>query len=142
MTGAPGRTEIAFKMAQSALPQQMLLISNDGKPTVFDSVEPASYAPERLTELTGNYYSEELDATYTLVVWKGELVLRRKKWTDIKLKAVFTDAFKDDYLGVIKFIRDPRKHIKGFTLSNGNRGVRRLRFSKQTRYVVGSRRLL
>ncbi len=132
MTGAPARTEVVFKPAQSALPQRIFLISGGGKPTVFEKVEFISYAPDQLNEFAGNYYSEELDATYTFNNVNGQLVLRRKKWPDIKLKSVFADAFNDDSLGVIRFLRGPRKQIVGLTLSNGNRGVRRLRFSRHS----------
>lgn len=130
MLGVPGRAEVVFKAAQTNSPPQMLLIVGDNKPAVFESVQPAAYSLARLTEFAGNYYSEELDATYIIKIQKNNLVLERKKWNDIKLTPVFADAFGDDYLGVIRLTRNRQNKISGFTLSNGNRGVRRLRFSK------------
>ncbi len=84
-----------------------------------------------LAEYVGTYRSEELGTTYTLILQHGTLLLRRRKFADVPLTAIFADAFSSE-LGTIRFIRGLQKSVSGFTLSNAVRGVRRLPFIKES----------
>ena len=97
---------------------------------VHDSVKPASYTPQQLQEFTGTFYSTEIEATYTLALKGGQLVLRRKNVDgDTPLVTQFTDGFSAVGTGSIQFTRNAKHQVSGFLLSTGR--VRKLRFDKK-----------
>ena len=73
-----------------------------------------------LQSVLGAYRSEELDVTYTVALRDSSLVVE-----STTLHPVFKDAFVGDYVGVVRFLRDARGTVAGFTLNrSGARGVR------------------
>ncbi len=73
-----------------------------------------------LASFAGDYRSEELDVTYTVAMRDSSLVLQTST-----LSPVSKDAFVGDYMGVVRFFRDPRGTVAGFTLNRqAARGVR------------------
>lgn len=85
--------------------------------------------PEQLTEFEGDYYTEELDTTYTIRVCEDGLVAQHRRHDDIVL--TYTDGrFRGEawFFPEIHFIRDDTGRITGFRLT-GNR-VRNLHFQK------------
>ena len=129
MLGVPDRIEINFKSPQPGAPLQMFT-AVDGKVfIVHDSVKPASYTPQQLGEFAGSYYNSEIDATYTLALRDDKLVLQRKNVDDVTpLVVQFADAFSAVGTGSIRFTRDAKQQVTGFSLSTGR--VRKLRFDK------------
>src|SRR6185503_17920214 len=66
------------------------------------------------------YGSEELDVTYTVSVRDSNLVLQSST-----LHPVAKDVFVGEYMGTVRFLRDPQGAVSGFTLNRiGARGVR------------------
>lgn len=66
---------------------------------------------------------------YTLLL-KGEtLVVRRRKFEDMRLTPKSPDEFAVADVGNIKFIRDSEKRVAGFEINAGR--IRHLRFSKE-----------
>ena len=87
--------------------------------------------PEQLTEFEGDYYTEELDTTYTIGVRGNGLVAQHIRHDDILL--TYADGhFLGDvwFFPEIHFTRDDTGHVMGFRLT-GNR-VRNLHFEKKT----------
>lgn len=86
-----------------------------------------------LAEFTGEYFSDELNTTYTLVVESGKLIARHFRTGDIHLKPVKADGFTGNqwFFGQVEMIRDNNKSINGFMVSTGR--VRNLKFVKQER---------
>ena len=85
--------------------------------------------PEQLAEFEGDYYTEELDTTYTIRVHEDGLVAKHRRHDDIVL--TYTDShFRGDawFFPEIHFIRDDTGRVTGFKLT-GNR-VRNLHFEK------------
>ena len=73
-----------------------------------------------LQSFTGEYRSDELDVTYTVAARDSSLVVQTST-----LHPVFKDAFVGDYLGTVRFRRDARGAVAGFTLNRiSARGVR------------------
>ena len=99
------------------------------EPTEEAKSEPLT--PEQLTEFEGNYYTEELDTTYSIRVRKNQLVAQHIRHDDILL--TYTDGH---FLGntwffpKIHFTRDDTGRITGFKLTGGR--VRNLHFEKKT----------
>ena len=128
MLGVPDSVEISFKSPRPGAPLQMFTAANGGKPIIHDRVEPASYTSEQLAQFAGTYYSEEIDATYTISLQDKELVLRRKNVDDAPLQLLFADTFLSVGSGTLSFTRNNQNHISGFLVSTGR--VRKLRFNK------------
>ena len=87
--------------------------------------------PEQLTEFEGDYYTEELDTTYTIGVRGNGLVAQHIRHDDILL--TYADGhFLGDvwFFPEIHFTRDDTGHVVRFRLT-GNR-VRNLHFEKKT----------
>lgn len=76
---------------------------------------------EDLAMYTGRFFSEELEAFYTIVAdEEGELTMQHRRLDDITLKA----ESKDNYTGSfpimsLKFVRDNNDEVTGFDASSG-----------------------
>ena len=87
--------------------------------------------PEQLTEFEGDYYTEELDTTYTIGVRGNQLVVQHIRHDGILLTHVDGHFLGDSwFFPEIHFIRDDTGGVVGFRLT-GNR-VRNLYFEKKT----------
>ncbi len=82
-----------------------------------------------LAEYAGVYYSEELDARYTVIVKDNKLVVRRRKFEDATLTPKSPDEFAVADAGSIKFTRNSEKRVAGFEINAGR--IRHLRFSRE-----------
>lgn len=123
-----------------------------GKTKTYEAVQSVTLTSVRLPEFTGKYVSDELaGATYTLSIKDGKLSLQVRngitvfsdrglalafrQWSgreapqDNLLTPVFTDALITTNGVLMRFMRDQKNAVSGFTLSTGT--VRRLRFNKQ-----------
>ncbi len=96
---------------------------------IFDALPPVDRdAP--LDEYQGDYYSGEIDAVYRVTLKDGKLALTRKKNGPVTLQPAFRDGFSTlSILGNIRFTRDARNRVSGFTLSAGR--IRGFRFVKK-----------
>jgi hypothetical protein len=84
-----------------------------------------------LADHTGDYYSQELSTTYSLVVESGKLIARHFRTGDVHLSALKADQFSGDqwYFGSVEFLRDTTNTITGCKVSTGR--VRNLKFEKK-----------
>ena len=97
-----------------------------------EGVKSEPLSPAQLTEFEGDYYTEELDTTYTIVRHEGRLVARHRRHDAILL--TYADGhFRGDawFFPEIHFTRDDTGSVTGFRLT-GNR-VRNLYFEKKIR---------
>ena len=101
-------------------------------PETAEAQAPESESPttDALLALTGNYYSLELDTTYTLVVEDGQLVAKHWRNDDIRLTPA-GDSFKGSawFFPELRFMKDQANAVAGFHLSGGR--VRHLWFSRR-----------
>ncbi len=87
--------------------------------------------PLQLKDLTGEYVSEELKTSYTIVLEDGKLVAKHRRHGTIDL----TYAYKDDFRGgvwfmrSVEFYRNKAGEVAGFKVTQ-NRS-RNQRFIKQ-----------
>jgi CubicO group peptidase (beta-lactamase class C family) len=85
-------------------------------------------APDRLMDYLGTYYSDELEASYNMILEEDKLFFERKGSSPVHLRSIEKDLFIAEN-DLFEFIRDASDIIIGFDRC-GNR-VRRLHFSKQ-----------
>ena len=97
-----------------------------------EDIKSEPLTPEQLTKFEGDYYTEELDTTYTIVMHEDGLVAQHRRHDDILLTYI-NGHFRGDawFFPEIHFIRDDAGCVTGFKLT-GNR-VRNLHFEKKTR---------
>ena len=98
------------------------------QPSERTETEPLS--PEQLSEFEGDYYTEELDTTYTIGVRGDRLVAQHRRHDDISLTCA-DDHFVGDawFFSEVHFTRDDAGRVTGFKLT-GNR-VKNLCFKKK-----------
>ncbi len=88
-------------------------------------VTPFAPTDAQLGVFEGVYTSPEIEGVYTLAVGHAGLVMQIPGRANINLQPVFSDAFAGAILGVVKFSRDARGAVTGFTAnSDGARGLR------------------
>ena len=114
---------------QDGRPLRLRQIDEGSKPAIYEAMPAMTPTPAQLNEYAGNYYSEELNVTYTLFVEGGKLTLRRRRNKDMPLDPTFTDAFMRDDLGLLRFTRNGKNRVSGMLLTAGR--VRRLRFERR-----------
>ena len=91
---------------------------------VWQFVTFAPPAPE-IRSYAGEYRSEELGVTYTLSAHDSALVVRNAWGADVTIAPFLKDVFVGDVVGIMRFSRDPRGVVTGFTLNrDAARGVR------------------
>jgi CubicO group peptidase (beta-lactamase class C family) len=79
-----GQSQIEFHRDASGRVSRLTL--REGRDYVGRRIERPPWTPEQIAELTGSYYSSELDTTYTLVAQAGALVVRHPRHPDFELK--------------------------------------------------------
>jgi CubicO group peptidase (beta-lactamase class C family) len=84
--------------------------------------------PEQLAPYTGNYYSDELDATFTITAQGGTLVARTTTGEPRILRSTGADTFSDDEEVTFTFERDHAGRVSAALVSAGRvRGIRLVR---------------
>ena len=118
MLGVPEKIELVVSMGDTGSPSQVSMIIDDGKPIIYQAVKAASDSPAQLAEYVGRYYSEELDANYTLSIAGNKLVARKKVGDELILSPQFVDVFGNSDRGIsIRFPREPNGRVTGFLLN-------------------------
>jgi CubicO group peptidase (beta-lactamase class C family) len=80
--------------------------------------QPPALTAEQLSEYAGDYYSEELDITYRIVVENGKLLIKVRNAP----RGILSSQSKDEFglLGAtFSFARNDQRQIIGFALSGG-----------------------
>ena len=96
-----------------------------------EATKSESLTPEQLAEFEGDYYTQELDTTYSIRIQGNQLVAQHIRHADILL--TYADGH---FLGntwffpEIHFTRDDTGRVTGFRLTGGR--VRNLHFEKKT----------
>jgi CubicO group peptidase (beta-lactamase class C family) len=80
--------------------------------------QPQALTPEQLNEYAGDYYSEELDVRYQIVVENGKLLIKVKNAPRGSLASQSKDEF-GLFGATFSFLRNDQRQITGFELSGG-----------------------
>jgi len=106
------------------------LINMGGQEITARRLPDFDSSAESLTELTGDFYSPELNTTYTFVVESGKLIARHFRTGDVRMTPTKADVFSGDrwYFSQVEFIRDGNNSITGCKVGNGR--IRNLKFDK------------
>jgi len=85
-------------------------------------------SPSELRAYAGNYRSDEIGALWTLEVQDSRLIFTNAWPPNLPLSPFSKDTFAGDFVGVVKFSRDSRGAVTGFTTNRGS--VIGLRFDR------------
>ena len=111
---------IEFAPAQAGRPRAWHIVDGEGQRLMELPLVSYDVSTRDLGPFAGAYRSDELDVTYTVALKDSGLALESST-----LSPVSKDAFVGDYMGVVRFFRDSRGHVSGFTLNRqAARGVR------------------
>ncbi len=120
----PG-TEVRFE-GDAAVPSRML-VRTAGDIVTYTRADTAALTPAKLAEYAGDYRSDEVEATHTWKVEKGQLIAYVNNRRQGVLEPSYIDGFTRGG-NVIDVQRDARGRISGFVLEAGR--VRHLRFTR------------
>ena len=116
---APVDISIDFVPKVEGKPRKAKLnVEGEEETYLVKAAELVPLSPAQLQEYAGEYYNDELPATYLLVVEKGALVFKHRNAPKNPLKAMAPDKFSLRWTN-IEFTRDEKKKITGFKLGAG-----------------------
>jgi len=121
-------TDIRFEKQDKNEPLQIHVEIEGEKPVTFEAIQLVSPTSAQLAEYVGEYYSDELQVTYKLVLENGKLFFRYRNAPKKPLSPTLSDMFKVRGT-TIHFIRDDQNRISAFTLSTER--VRNIRFVRK-----------
>ena len=102
------------------------------KPVTLEAIQLVTPTPAQLSEYSGQYLSDEVQATYRIVLENGRLFLRHenefKDFPRNPLEPTTSDTFFVQGIN-IHFIRDANQRVSAFTLNAGR--VKNIRFVKK-----------
>jgi hypothetical protein len=98
------------------------------RPRVEESTRPSG---DRLAQLTGTYFSEELEATYHVEVRSDSLVMKHRRHGTIPLTWLAGDDFASGvwFMRSVEFLRDASGRVVGLSVTVDDRS-RDIRFSR------------
>jgi hypothetical protein len=106
---------------------QILTVVQNGNETICKRIEKIEFPDLNLEEYTGDYYSEELDATYLIFLEEAKLKVKVAYYDAQELNLYDIDTFTSD-IGLLRFNKS-NGEIKGFELDAGR--LTNLKFEKK-----------
>jgi len=104
-----------------------LVTQGEGEPPeIWDRLASYTLPAGAHRTLVGTYYSEELDARYTIVARDDRLVLERKKYPPDVLTAIGPDLFVGSQGGTVQFTRSEDRAVDGLLVTGAR--IQNLKF--------------
>jgi CubicO group peptidase (beta-lactamase class C family) len=104
------------------------LVFPDGDTIAFEPAPPSDTTAANLASYAGEYRSDEAEATYTVAVENGTVMLRMRPSTSFRLVPLYADGFAGPGGMVVRFIRGADGRVQAFTITVER--VRGLRFDR------------
>jgi hypothetical protein len=121
--------DLHFIPADAGKPSRMEQSFGGGKPELYESVAAFDPTPAQLAEYAGEFVSEEIDPIYRISLQDGKLTLIRLKHKPDMLRPDTRDVFSGE-IGTLRFKRDAKQKISGFTLDAGR--VQNFQFARKS----------
>jgi CubicO group peptidase (beta-lactamase class C family) len=112
-------------------PPLLRIVYPDGDTVMYEPAAPADSSAANLAAYAGEYRSDEAEATYTVAVVDGRVVLRMRPDITFPIQPTYADAFAGPGGSIIRFIRGADGRVQAFTI--GTERVRELRFDRVSR---------
>lgn len=128
MAGAGDGVNVKFMTSDKG--QQMEFSENGIPSSVFDLVSEADLDGEVEPEYLGEYYSYEVQTSYSISMEADQLKMYHPRHGDIPLKLEFKDVFSGEWpIGTVEVSRNAEGQVEGIFVSNGR--VRNAWFEKE-----------
>jgi hypothetical protein len=115
-----GMAELDPVFDKSGAVSEIRILNGDGTTDIFVPVKPPFDTPEKLAEYAGTYYSDELDANYTISLKGSDLTLYISETLENRLVGLYADAFTLPGGEInLAFTRDVKGKISGFVFNSG-----------------------
>jgi CubicO group peptidase (beta-lactamase class C family) len=124
---APVELEIQFERRRQDRALRARVVIEGQEPDTFRPIEVVSPTPDQLIDYVGNYYSDELQVTYELVLEGDGLHCKYRNAPRGAMKPGSRDVFRLPQ-ATLSFARDDQDVVSGFTLSAER--ARNLAFAK------------
>jgi CubicO group peptidase (beta-lactamase class C family) len=126
-----GRVPLEFVPATAGRPKEWHV--GEGKDQRLWQLVTFAPSATDLQSYVGDYRSEEIGVTYTIVERGSVLIVENPGRAEIPVQPFSRDVFVGDSVGIVKFSRDARGALSGFTVNRENdRGVRFDRMKRAT----------
>lgn len=123
----PGtQVAVEFVPATNGRAQEARVTGVGSKPRVSQKLTPVDVSSRKLRALAGEYFSSEIETTCVIRAHDSHLVATIPGRSDSIMSPVFKDGFSG--LGIVKFTRNQRGAVTGFTFNRAD--VRGLRFDR------------
>ena len=125
-----GDVRISFNKGSDSKVNQFTLYQG-GQTIVARRIKPFDPTSLDLRTYVGNYYSPELQTSYTLELKNDTLIANHIRHEPAAMTPIAKDAFSTNlwYMGKIEFTRNEKAEITGFKVSSGR--VKNVRFVKR-----------
>jgi CubicO group peptidase (beta-lactamase class C family) len=110
-------------------PTGLRVLTPDGDAIPYDRVAEAAPTAAELAEYAGEYWSDEAEVAYRIVVEDGKLVAKARPDVSAGLTPLYADAFQAENGWLVRFTRHGSGKVSGFTLGLGR--VRALWFERR-----------
>jgi CubicO group peptidase (beta-lactamase class C family) len=112
-----GNRQFTFVRANGTR-SRILETTADGDTVYYEPTGEFAPTAAQLAEFAGEYYSPDLETTFTVAVENGRLVMKRRPDTRIALTLLYTDAFNGS-IGVVRFHRDASGRVIELGIGQG-----------------------
>ncbi len=105
----------------------------EGKEYLFKKITPFIQNKEKIKDLIGSYYSEEINTIYFVNIKEDRLVVQSLLNEDVPLSSVENDLYVSSkyWLREVKFIRGTANKVDGFLIQTDNGNItKNLKFNK------------
>jgi len=129
---APEEMEVEFLKTFPGEPVRFQARREGEEPRVFEAFKLASPTPSELNQYLGDYHSQELGVTYSVILENGKLFLHHENPYKGDPTTPLFPTFKDKFLqhdNHLQFFRDELGEVDFFTMNAGR--VRNIRFDKK-----------
>ena len=127
LVGAPAQVTLAFEPPTAREPRRLRWMVEGQEPVLLNKLELATPTAAELAAYAGSYYSDELQATFSVHASDGALTLRRRGAAPEPLRAITADEFAAGSM-TLRFTRGASGEVTGYLLDLGR--IRNLRFER------------
>ncbi len=128
MMGVPSEVLVEFELEDGQV-KTLSRYTNGEAHGVFTPFDRLQLTPAELADYAGEYFSPELDITYTLTVSDDKLWFDLEDEGPQELTPMFGETFENPDYGAFTFTRDSAGKVDGYKLQAGR--VRNLGFVRQ-----------
>lgn len=96
-----------------------LTVGGKNSTTVYTRVKPWNGKIEDLRVFEGDYWSDELETVYHLMVKDEKLTIQHRWLGEIPLEPISDNIFKTDWNYFVKFLRNKEGDVSGLSINSG-----------------------